>query len=215
MSFFNFLLIVHIAGGSLSLLLGSYILLTKKGGKTHRLLGNIYFISMLTAAVVAFPMSYLHPNYFLFIVAVFTAYMLLTGKRYLKKTKLTPVSFVDWLLTGCMLAAAILFIIFGTLLLVQHKSFGIVFIVFGAIGLLYVAQDYKNFKGKSKIINFGLTTHLQRMIGSYIASATAFLVVNNTILPSILAWLLPTLILVPLILKWSRKYRVMNRVALK
>lgn len=42
MTLFNTLFFVHIVGGAISLLLGSYILLTKKGGKTHRLLGNIF-----------------------------------------------------------------------------------------------------------------------------------------------------------------------------
>jgi type IV secretory pathway component VirB8 len=46
------------------------------------------------------------------------------------------------------------------------------------------------------------------MIGAYIASITAFLVVNNTILPGVVAWLLPTAVLVPVLIKWSRKYAV-------
>ncbi|MEJ7684882.1 MAG: hypothetical protein WKG06_44950 [Segetibacter sp.] len=46
------------------------------------------------------------------------------------------------------------------------------------------------------------------MTGSYVASATAFLVVNNKILPNIIAWLLPTIIIVPLIVSWTRKYKV-------
>lgn len=215
MTLFNTLLFVHIVGGAISLLLGSYILLTKKGGKTHRLLGNIFFISMLASSMVAIPMSFIHPNYFLFVIAIFTIYMLLTGKRYIKKTNLTVIKPLDWILTGAMLVAAIYFITFSIYNFINHNNFGIPLLVFGVIGLLYVTQDYKNFKGKSKIKNFGLTMHLQRMIGSYIASATAFLVVNNTLLPPILAWLLPTIILVPLIIKWGRKYRVMNKVALK
>jgi hypothetical protein len=46
------------------------------------------------------------------------------------------------------------------------------------------------------------------MTGSYIASSTAFLVVNNTILPGIIAWLIPTVLLVPLIIMWSRKNEI-------
>jgi len=52
-----------------------------------------------------------------------------------------------------------------------------------------------------------LVTHLQRMIGAYIASLTAFLVVNNTILPGVIAWLLPSVLLVPFIMAWSKKYK--------
>jgi hypothetical protein len=46
------------------------------------------------------------------------------------------------------------------------------------------------------------------MIAGYIAALTAFLVVNNTYLPSIVAWLLPTVIFTPLIFYWSKKNAV-------
>lgn len=210
---FKFLLIFHIVGGTLSLLLGSFILARKKGNRQHKLIGNIYFFAMLMTAMVALPMSYLHTNYFLFIIAVFTSYMLLSGKRYVHKTGVTPILFADWLLTVLMLVFAVLFVGLGSMNLYQGNYFGVVFIVFGAIGLLFVYQDYINFTGKSNVKNFGLTTHLQRMIGSYIASATAFLVVNNTILPGIVAWLLPTVIIVPFIIRWTRKYKVLNAIA--
>ena len=49
------------------------------------------------------------------------------------------------------------------------------------------------------------------MMGSYIAAMTAFIVVNNTILPEIVAWLLPTVIVTPLIIKWSRKYKIQTK----
>ena len=208
MDIFKTLLLIHIGTGGLSLLLGAFILLLRKGGKKHRLLGNIYFFSMLTASLVALPMSYLHPNYFLFIIGVFTSYMHISGKRYQAKKTLQDVTAVDWLLTIIMLLFGLLFIAFGAFNIYKGNYFGIVFLVFGSIGLLFVYQDKTNFTGKSIIKNFGLVTHLQRMIGSYIASATAFIVVNNKLLPGIVAWLLPTVVMVPLIVRWTRKYKV-------
>lgn len=199
---------IHIVGGSTSLLLGIYILLVKKGDKRHKLLGNIYFYSMFTAALVALPMSYLNPSFFLFIVGVFTSYMLLTGKRSLKKKKIEDVKWIDWLLTVVMLIFGLAFIVLGIHNVIQSNYFGTVFLVFGSISILFVSQDITNFRGKSKGKNYWLITHLQRMMGSYIASVTAFLVVNNTMLPDVLVWLLPTLVLVPLIIIWSRKYEI-------
>ena len=67
---FKILLMLHIIGGSVSLLLGSYIMLVKKGNTQHKLLGNLFFYTMLIAALVALPMSYLHPNYFLFVIGL-------------------------------------------------------------------------------------------------------------------------------------------------
>ena len=40
------------------------------------------------------------------------------------------------------------------------------------------------------------------MVGTYIASITAFLVVNNTILPGLVVWLAPGVLLTPLIFYW-------------
>ena len=98
--------------------------------------------------------------------------------------------------------------------MVKSNYFGLVFIVFGYLGLSFVKTDFNHFKGKFKSKNYWLLAHLQRMIGGYIASLTAFLVVNVAYLPQVPAfvfWLLPTLIFLPLILKWSRMYEVKKK----
>lgn len=89
----------------------------------------------------------------------------------------------------------------------QGNYFGIVLMFFGSIGLLFVNMDYKNLTGKSSVKNFGLRTCLQRMLGSYASSVTAFLVVNNKLMPDIIEWLLPTMIIVPLIVRHTSKYK--------
>ena len=207
MSLFQVLLITHIATGTLSLVLGLYLVIAKKGTPIHKRTGKIYFFSMLFVSIVALPMSYLHPNYFLFLISIFTIYMLLTGIRYLDKKSTPDVKPLDWAYTIIISLFAVLFITFGISSIVKSNLFGIVFIVFGCIGLLFSYQDRQNFKGHAKIKNYFLTTHLQRMTGSYVAATTAFLVVNNKILPSVVAWLLPTIIMAPLIIKWTRKYK--------
>lgn len=207
MNLFTILLGIHIVGGGTSLLLGLYILIAKKGTKRHKRIGIVYYAAMLTAAFVAMPMCYLHPNYFLFIISVFTAYMLLTGKRYLTHKTLNTVGVYDWALTIIMALFGSAFIVFGSINLFNGSTFGVVFLVFGMISLLFVRQDWINFKGKSTIRNFFLTTHIQRMMGSYIASVTAFMVVNNEILPPVFVWLLPIVVIAPLITIWTRRYK--------
>lgn len=208
MNLFNVLLIFHITGGSISLLTGLVVLLLKKGDKNHRLIGKIYFYALITSSLVSLPMAYLHPNLFLFIVGVFTTYMLLTGKLYLNKKSTADVGTADWMLSVVMLLFGSGFIVIGAINVYKGMLFGIVLLVFGLISILFVRQDWINFKGMSSIKNFGLTTHLQRMVGSYIASATAFFVVNNQFLPGTIAWLLPTIVLTPLIIRWSKKYLI-------
>ena len=208
MTLFKTLQFIHIAGGTTSLLLGIIVLSLKKGDKRHKWLGNIYFYAMLIASIVAIPMSYLHPNYFLFIVAIFTIYMLLTGYRYLSKKKIEDVSYIDWLLTAGILVFGFAFIGFGIYHIVKQDYFGIVLLVFGTICLLFAKKDYENFTGKSNVKNYWLTGHIQRMMGSYIASTTAFLVVNNTVIPNIIAWLIPTFLIAPLITRWSKQHEI-------
>lgn len=207
MSIFTILLTIHIILGSMSLLLGLFVLVTKKGDKRHKKIGILYFYSMVGAALISIPMSIMHSNTFLLIIGIFTTYMLLTGKRYLQKKRENQVKILDWILTVFMGICGLSFLFFGGKSLVNGTLFGIVLIVFGLVSSLFVFQDYSNFRGKSSVKNYWLTTHLQRMMGSYISTTTAFLVVNNTFLPSIVAWLLPSAALVPFIIIWSRKYQ--------
>jgi uncharacterized membrane protein len=208
---FKTLLALHIAAGTIGLTTGTINTIGKKGGKMHRIVGLAFLYSMLVVGGTAFILSVLHPNYFLFIVGVFTLYMVCSGTRYMHLKNLSKgqrPQWMDWLLTSFMLFFGIAFLIFGIYHLSHKNTFGIVFIVFGAIGLRFVRTDFKNFSGKAKASNAWLLAHIQRMIGGYIATLTAFLVVNNTVLPGYIAWLLPALVLVPLIVIWVRKYKI-------
>lgn len=208
---FKVFLVLHILSGTLALVSGTINIIKKKGGKFHKLVGKIFLYSMLVVSVSAFVLSVIHPNYFLFIVGVFTLYLVSSGARYLYLKQLNnsqQPKILDWTLTYFMLIFGVIFIIFGIYHLYTKQIFGFVFIIFALIGLKMVWGDFKNFRGKSTIANVWITVHIQRMIGAYIAALTAFLVVNNQILPSYIAFLLPTVILLPVIIKYTRKYKI-------
>jgi len=211
---FKIILILHILGGATGLFTGTINISRHKGDKVHRLIGSVFMYAMLTAGFSALVLSALHPNFFLFIVGVFTLYMTATGRRFLffKKHSDQKIQAIDWFLTITMLTASIVFIVLGALKLFKGNTFGIALIIFGILGIRFTRTDITNYRGKSKIKNYWLTGHLQRMTGSYIAALTAFLVVNEDFIPDIfpafLAWLLPTIVLVPLIIIWTRKYKV-------
>ncbi len=209
---FNLFLVLHIIGGASGLIIGSINIARKKGDKLHRKLGKLFLYGMLTAGASALVLSILHPNHFLFIVGIFTIYLTATGQRYLSfKQKNNTPGTIDWMLSLGMLLTGIVFIVLGATQLYSSNNFGIVYLVFGLIGLRFFNTDRVNYKGKSNIKNYWLTGHLQRMTASYIAALTAFLVVNGKYLPDVLpsfaVWLLPTVLLVPLIFIWSRKYQ--------
>jgi uncharacterized membrane protein len=207
---FKVLLAIHILCGGISLISGLFVMTNRKGDKRHKLVGKIYFWSLLINSLSAIPMCYIHPNLFLFIVSIFTIYMLVTGFRFLNIRKLEQVKKADYIFMVLMLITGLTFVIWGSLLVIQSKNFGIVLIVFGLLSLNFVRQDYNTYRGRSKYKNFSLVLHIQRMAGSYISSVTAFVVVNNTYLPGVVAWLLPGFIIAPLIWKWSRKHQVLR-----
>ncbi len=211
---FNIFLMLHIIGGSVGLVSGLLNILRLKGDKVHKRIGRIFFVSMIVVGVSSLALSIFHPNYFLFMIGVFTLYMVGSGQRYLSHKKHDTIHSkkVDWALTIFMLIAGVLFVGIGILTILKSNLFGIVFTTFGCLGLLFVWQDIYNFNGKSAIKNYGLICHLQRMTGGFIAALTAFLVVNAKYfpqqIPGFVYWLLPTIILTPLIIKWSRTYEV-------
>lgn len=204
---FKIILVIHVIAGSIGLFTGTINIIRKKGDKPHRLIGQFFVYGMLINAVAGFIMSILHENLFLLIIAVFSFYMTATGQRilFLKRLdKWQSPKLIDWILTFTMMFFGTLFIVYGVYLKIVDVNLGTVLIVLGTISILMTRKDIMLYKGFTTVKNYWLLIHIQRMIGAYIASLTAFLVVNNTYLPPMLAWLLPTIILVPLIFYWSK-----------
>lgn len=205
---FKILLVIHIIAGSVGLFTGTINIVRPKGDKPHRLVGRYFFIGMLVNAVAGFLMALMHPNVFLLIIAVFSFYMTATGQRFLSLKRIdkgqSPTK-IDWILTLMMILFALGFILYGFYLLAIDSNFGIVLLVFGSISMLMAKKDISVYKGNITTRNYWLLLHIQRMTGAYIAALTAFLVVNNTYLPSLVAWLAPTVIFTPLIFYWSKK----------
>jgi uncharacterized membrane protein len=197
MTLFNIVLVLHVIAGSIGLLLGTYVLIRKKGDKTHKLLGKIFAIAMISTGILAFILAYIHPNFFLFIVGVFTIYLASTGYRmiYLKNIlQGQKPKVIDYVLTTLMLIVSITFLYLGILNIVNRNNFGFVLCLFGAISLRLCYVDYKMYNQKVTDQLFWLKNHIGRMTGAYIAAFTAFLVVNNTFLNPILVWSLPGVI---------------------
>jgi hypothetical protein len=206
LNIFNIILGIHILGGGIGLMSGTLVLILKKGDKRHAMVGSFFYWGMNLAGLCSFVLALMHPNSFLFIVGIFTLYMNLTGRSYLKfKRKDAVINFRDAIPSIGMVMAAFFFVIVGVKT-ISKDSFGWVLLAFAFISLRFVAADYMFFKGKTKFANQWLLNHLQRMIGTYIASLTAFLVVNINFNPTFIIWLAPTVLIVPLIVYWSRKY---------
>ena len=81
-------LTIHIFSGGLSLLLGTWNLLQKKGNISHKKVGLIFVWGMLITGFTAFVLAILKSNVFLFIIGIFTVYLVGTGQRYIHLKKI-------------------------------------------------------------------------------------------------------------------------------
>ena len=205
---FKILLVIHILFGCIGLFTGTINIIRKKGTKTHLLLGKFFLYAMLINAVAGFIMAIMHTIPFLLIIAVFSFYMVSTGHRILSLKNLLSQQkpkYIDYFLSYLMLLFGISFMGYGSYILYHQNNFGVVLLTFGIISLLMVRTDFKIYAGSTKYLNYWLLIHLQRMIGAYIAAVTAFLVTNDYFNLGVILWLLPTIVLVPLIFKWSKQ----------
>ncbi len=217
---YQFILTIHIFFGSIGLILGTLVMIRKKGDKSHKQLGKYFAMSMLLAALLSFSLSIIHPNIFLFTIGIFTMFMVITGWRYLYLRKLNnnqkPLLF-DKITNLIMLAFCCSFFYMGINSLLQNNYFGLAPLILGIFSTKYLIEDLKIYFGKIKEPNYWLLEHIKRMSGAYIASFTAFLVnTSGRIIAKIpamdnfafLVWVLPAIIALPFIIKWVKFYSI-------
>lgn len=145
---FNIFLTLHIIGGTLGITCGTINIIRKKGDKIHRLIGKGFLYGMLTSGFMSLILASMHPNMFLFIIGIFTIFLVGTGQRYLSLRNLNsgqkPI-LIDWALTIMMLLSGIVFVGWGINILFHNDIFGSIFIVFGSVGLFFTRKDFKNY----------------------------------------------------------------------
>lgn len=201
---------IHALLGGVALLSGALALATKKGARPHVLSGKVFFWAMLISAVLAVGISWLpgHENRFLFAIGLFTIYLLLSGYRAIGLRGQTRANAGDWVLSGGMSLVGTGMLIYGVSLLNANPSAAVIQFVFGSLGLIFGLQDMRFYRGQDQAApTTWLRRHLGRMCGGYIAAFTAFVVVNE-VLPSLWAFLAPTLVGSFFIAYWIRRVRL-------
>ena len=88
------------------------------------------------------------------------------------------------------------------------QRLGIVPVVFGILGMILAGLDIAKFVRPPADRHAWWFAHMGGMLGSYIATVSAFSVVNFTLLPTAVRWLWPTVIGTPLIVVWIAYYRI-------
>lgn len=204
------ILVLHIVGGFTALLTGLIAMLTHKGGKNHRLAGKCYFWGMTGVFISAVILSIAHDKTFLLLVGFFSYYMVVRGYRclYLKKLKISKnPGALDWFILIVAGGFILYFLVWGILALRIHNGFGWVAVVFATFGMSFLRKDLRTLlQGPAEKMHWWYT-HIGGMGGGYIATATAFIVVNIQFSPGWVLWLIPTAVGVPIIMRTTAKYR--------
>lgn len=205
--------IVHIAAGTVALLVAPAALLARKGGAWHRRSGAAFMYAMAGVTVTAAAMWQAKGHAFLLFLDVVSLYFVISGYRVLirrrRDVRDLRADAVDaaaaFAALGSGGALATLGAVATTPLL---RGLAIVLLGLGAIGAIFAALELfaLGFGAKTR---FGwLFYHLSSMLAAYISAVTAFVVINAHGVPMLERWLVPVSLGTTLIVGFSAKYRL-------
>lgn len=200
----DILLPMHIGAGIFALVASLLAVMSTKGKKLHIQSGRIYFWGMLGIFVTAIPMALISGNQFLFITAVFSFYLAFAGIRFARNRSGIPAT-IDWIAVSLMLLSGAGMWLLAVLHLMDNNPDFIVPVVFGTLALALGYRDYRSHKNETAKGPQRIASHLSNMLGGTIAVITAVLVVNINMQPGWLLWILPTLVITPLIIWWNTR----------
>lgn len=214
-------LVIHIAAGFIALVLFWIPIVTKKGGKIHNRAGWLFVIAMSIVSITAFILSYIRLfvesgrtleadafSYFLVFIAILSGATAWHGMRVLryknrKNVHRNPIDLgVSFLLFGSGLITSIFGFIHGFPLISYFPIIGI---------FLGGGQLYYWLTPQATRMHW-IYEHLGSMIGCSIATITAFTVFGvpqllNIDNVNLIIWFLPTILLLPLIIGFTRYYQ--------
>ncbi|OUS02731.1 hypothetical protein A9Q86_02660 [Flavobacteriales bacterium 33_180_T64] len=201
------LIYIHVCFGGLGLITGVGSIIVKKGSALHKKMGKLFSIGMLTSSLISLPISWMpnHKNLFLFLIGIFTIYLVLAGYRALLFKTKVKANLKDQFISGSMLLASLIMIALGLYGAFNGLwSSSILYLVCGSFGLLLTIQDFKFYNTPKPSKNAWLIIHLGKMNGALIASITAFLVAGLGLV-HIITWILPSVLGTFYIIYWKIK----------
>ena len=207
----QYLLVAHIFAGCISLIAAVFAVVSSKGKQAHILAGRTYFWGMAVIFLTAIPMSISSSNVFLFLIAIFSFYLAYAGMKFARNRTGTANLF-DWVAVGLMVFSGLAMWFLALVYFMNNNSQYITLTVFGFIAVSLGYMDFRSYRNKSAIGKQRIARHLINMLAGTIAVITAVLVTNVNIEPVFILWILPTIIISPLIFWWNRKILGSNKV---
>lgn len=206
---FQSILAIHILCGSISLLSAIGAMYCTKGQPWHRFYGKFFFSGMTGIFITSIPLSFMINSLFLFLIAIFSYYLAITGWRFARNHSGIP-TLADWLISVLMLISAIIMLGLSYYHYGSNNYQHTVLLIFGLIGCLTSLSDLKIFYYRKATGAERIIKHMSGMLGATIAAVTAFAVTNFTLQPAIILWLGPTIIITPIIFWWQRKLMLLK-----
>lgn len=213
------ILLAHVIFGFTSLFTGPVAMISKKGGKTHNLWGMIYTYAMTGVFITALLIQPFKFTPFLFMIAFLSYYSVFSGVRFTRLKQLHKdqrPKWFDWFAMGLNAVVNIIFIGYGIYVLSTNgNTVGILALVFGGVGLGISINNLKAFIKKPAHNMYWWIYHMGNMMGGYIATTTAFSTTVSGMLEieSVLSWLWPLIIGIPLSRLWRKKYEKKFKMA--
>ncbi len=198
------LLVVHIAAGAVALAAAAIALSTAKGRVHHIRAGRVYAAAMALVCVTALPLAILGADVVLLLVAVFSFYLVFAGWRFARNASGRPRP-LDWTAAVIMALTGLGMWGHGAVLFLRGDSQWVTMAAFGFIAAALSAVDLRYHRAPPRPGPQRIARHLTNMLAGTIATVTAVVVVNVETNPAWLAWILPTLLITPLIAWWNRR----------
>ena len=177
---------------------------SKKGSNFHRKVGRIYALGMATIGVTAIPMAIISEKMFLFLIALFSSYLVFAGWRFAVNRSGRP-SKLDWFAVFIMLLTALTMAVGAYSISTEEGNMWVTLAVFAVIAACIGLTDMKSHISRRTIGNKRIARHLTNMLAGTIATLTTTFVVNVSTDPAWLAWIAPTMVITPLIIYWNRR----------
>ena len=213
--FLKFALCLHIFAGFTALTTGLVPMFSKKGSTLHITWGRVYFWAMFVVALTALIRFQMKPRLiFLAGIAIFSFYNTFTGMRLIRRKEHIKPPFVDWFGAILMVMGSLVMLYSAYSASQTNNVFYVtLFTIFGMLMFSLAFEDLRVFMNIKQIDNdvpmqarYWFQNHISRMGGSYIATLTAFLVVNNPpFIPGLVVWIAPGVI-GGLIISRTRKF---------
>jgi len=203
MELYKVLISLHIVSGFTALFGGLVPIFAKKGSKLHVRGGWVYFWAMTGVLLTTIGLFAMKPSQLLFLllVGIFSFYIAFSGVRSVRFKKTTNrAAPLDWLMAGLVSVCGIIMIGLSIFHFFAQKGvfeYAILFLVFGTICFTQATSDLSKFRKLKMGLRLAkpwLAAHIIKMGGAYIATCTAFFVVNIHFLPTLIVWLTPTVI---------------------